>query len=131
MNPGCTDTKGETIMAKYVHVGAQKKQHGDRVAARFSTETEVRCRLYSSTGDVPDSRGVLLNFSMDGSYIVTRRAFTPGCFLVVRTIRYPDAPYSDANRCDQRSIFLGEVRWRKKIEDGSTGRYGIGVKYLD
>ncbi|BBO66656.1 hypothetical protein DSCA_05860 [Desulfosarcina alkanivorans] len=102
-----------------------------RRGMRLPTEAEVKCRPYSSIRGTADSRGVMLNVSENGSYVVTRRAFEPGSFLVVRTTRYPHVRFPEAAEGGFRSIFLAEVKWRKEIKSDTASRYGVGLKYLD
>lgn len=73
----------------------------------------------------------MLNVSKNGSYVVTRREFKPGSFLMVRTTRYPEGRFSEAAKSGFRSIFLAEVKWSKKIESDTACRYGVGLKYLN
>lgn len=102
-----------------------------RCGVRIPTRAEVRCRPYSSTRAPFDSRGVMLNVSKNGSYVVTRRKFKPGSFLLVRTTRYPEDRFSEAAKGGFRSIFLAEVKWRNKIKGDTACRYGVGLKYLN
>lgn len=108
-----------------------QQQTSKRSLARVPTRAGVTCRLFTSIGGMAGSDGELLNVCNNGSYMVTSSAFNPGDVLLVRMVRYPNHWSVQSGEIGLRSIFLAEVKWREKIEDEASYRYGLGLKYLD
>ena len=109
----------------------QPKQNASRrTQRRTATRIGITCRRFASIGSPVHSDGELLNYSESGAFIVTPRAFHLGTVLVVRLTTYPDSPWYPPQSTDIRSMFLGEVRWQKSVEDEMAVRYGMGLKYL-
>jgi len=71
------------------------------------------------------------NFSSEGSYIETSHKYKSGTILIMRMVRYPQIPSSLADEEKPRSICLAKVKWRKKLTDEDTFRFGIGLRYLN
>lgn len=65
------------------------------------------------------------------SYIETSDKYKSGTILIMRMVRYPQIPSSLADEEKPRSICLAEVKWRKKLTDEDTFRFGMGLRYLN
>jgi hypothetical protein len=110
-----------------------KKEHPYDLRAdeRVATIVEVICRPYTSTGNVRSAKGVMRNFSSQGSYIETDLKFNSGTILIVRMVGCLPTPSSADIDEKPRSICLGEIKWRQNLMDEEDGRYGMGLRYLD
>jgi hypothetical protein len=110
-----------------------KKEHPYDLRAdeRVATIVEVICRPYTSTGNVRSAKGVMRNFSSQGSYIETDLKFNSGTILIVRMVGCLPTPSSAESSEKPRSICLGEIKWRQNLMDEEDGRYGMGLRYLD
>lgn len=110
----------------------KKEHHYDlRAVERIATIVEVICRPYTSTGSVRSAKGVMRNFSSQGSYIETDVKFKSGTIIIVRLVGcLPTQSCADSDE-KPRSICLGEIKWRQDLMDEEEGRYGMGLRYLD
>lgn len=109
-----------------------KKPHNDlRADDRIDTDVAVICRPYASTGNIPSARGVMRNFSSQGSYIETDRKFKSGTILIVRMVGCLPAPPSAEIDEKPRSICLGEIKWCQELTDIQEPLYRMGLRYLD
>ncbi|WP_372682260.1 hypothetical protein [Desulfosarcina sp.] len=104
---------------------------GRRTASRNLTEAAITCRPYTSTCTISASKGVMRNFSGEGSYIETSHEFKSGTILLMRMVGYPPIHCSVADEEKPRSICLAEVRWQKRLADENAFRFGTGLRYLN
>ncbi len=102
-----------------------------RADERFFKKMIVICRPYSSVGNVCTAKGVMHNFSSQGSYFEINRDFKPGTILIVRTLDCSQIT-STACSCEYPpSICLGEIKWRQDLDRGEAPFYGMGLRYLN
>jgi hypothetical protein len=109
---------------------ATTKKSNKRFASRNPTEAVINCRPFTSKGTFGVSDGVMHNYSSHGAYVETAHNYGPGTILILRTVRYPAVPSSEAVQSLPRSICLAEVKWRQDLADENDNRYGLGLKYL-
>lgn len=102
-----------------------------RADERVATEVAVICRPYTSTGNARSAKGVIRNFSSQGSYIETDLKFKSGTILIVRMVGCLPTPSSVDSVEKPRSICLGEIKWRQDLIASEELRYGMGLRYLD
>ena len=102
----------------------------DRRRSPRQTEQAV-VQVLQTSGSAGGNRGNLgllaakmSNFSRDGIYIETDRAFEPGSNISIKMISSRGDPSEKAYHMRD-----GQVIWCKQF-DGSTSRFGIGIKIL-
>ena len=107
-----------------------KTKLNSRSDDRYPIKADVVCQPYGSTWNPCLARGVMRNFSSQGSYVEIDRQFKSGTILIVRTIgTRSSSVVGKAGKV--RSICLGEIKWRQDLENENSRRYGMGLKFLE
>ena len=87
----------------------------------------AECIKLSGRSDVFTAKTI--RHSRNGMVLISRKAFKPGTYLIVRMLDFPPSS-SGEGEPRIRSMGLAEVRWVEEVmgEDGLT--YEMGIRYV-
>jgi hypothetical protein len=96
-----------------------------RSLVRNNTQILVACS--SLTAKSPDAvHGQMVNCSWEGTCIELNHRMHEGSIVMVKaTTRDLDEPPEGF-----RTLALAEVKWSRRLEEGTTLNYAIGLRYL-
>jgi len=98
----------------------------NRNAKRHGCDGEL---IWSYFNKKDYSKAHALNFSRDGSYFETDRAFGAGLTVLIRLLNCIDHKDRAKDPEGSRWNVLGEVKWCRELTSGKQGHYGIGVRF--
>ena len=104
--------------------GSTKKE--SRNCFRFNCQGMVLLR--TKYCDEP-WEGMAVNFSEDGICVLTNRPLKPGSGIYLRTAGQTETDPAVLSK--PRSMAVAEVKRCEMIEDQFSGRYCLGLKYLE
>ncbi|GAB6910052.1 hypothetical protein JCM12296A_59020 [Desulfosarcina cetonica] len=104
--------------------------YNNRLHPRICTDAAISCRHFTSV-TVQPTDGVMRNYSRGGAYIETSCTFTPGTIVVLRVTLSQSKPLWLESFDGLRSLSLAEVKWVQAFSEGTPGRYGMGLRYLE
>jgi hypothetical protein len=108
-----------------------KYEASARRTDRKEAETQVTCRMYTSSKANRAVCGVLRNFSTKGAYIESAYPFKIGTVLQLKLDPKPGkALCADAGELPL-PFCLMEVKWCHLLEDEYQQRFGVGLRHLE
>jgi hypothetical protein len=113
-------------MATRIKYGASARK-----TDRQKTETQVSCRIYTSSEVARAVTGVLRNYSAEGGYIETAHPIRIGTVLMLKlNPQAGEQPLAEAGEQPQ-PFCLMEVKWCQLLEVESLQRFGVGLHRLE
>ncbi len=92
----------------------------------FSRNSYVTSVMYSDCGTENYDQARMINSSMGGVCLETRKPLKPGTGVYIKVADFsPDPYWPEAAGC-----FLGEVRWCQQHNGSDIPCYGIGIRFI-
>jgi hypothetical protein len=88
------------------------------------------CRPFTSSKPDQALDAIMRNYSSNGSYVETSKAFNLGTILHLRLVNFLEKSTCMPTENQPRSICLAEAKWLQELADTETHRYDLGLKNL-
>jgi len=101
-----------------------------RALSRNHTQISVACSSLSAGSPVPVSNGTMLNCSWGGTCIELNRRIQEGNIVMIKATGWTANGNPQGLPEGFRMLAIAEVKWSKRLEDGTIPNYAIGLRYL-
>jgi len=101
-----------------------------RALIRNHTQISVACSSLSACSPAAVSNGIMLNCSSGGTCIELNRKIQRGNIVMIKATDWTANGNPQGLPEGFRMLAIAEVKWAKRLEDGTIPNYAIGLRYL-